>query len=231
MAWGHQGIDHRFVLGRDLHIQRRSIVLPLRQRARPGDDRTDMSVGQHPSGSKVRQRHAFALTVQTQGLRNLQRLLPKFGFKDALVGTSGAAAFGGCLAWCIFPREHAPGNRAVRDHTQTVVATSFQDFHLRQAVEQVVIGLANHGAGHVHLARHVDHLGDAPAPEIGHTPITNLAVTQQRLDGPQRLFEAHAVEIAVQVINVHVVGGQSAKAVFAGPQHPAARIALGVGQR
>jgi hypothetical protein len=57
--------------------------------------------------------------------------------------------------------------------------------------------------------RHVHHLGDAPAAEVGHAPVADLAGAQQVVQRAQRLFQVHAVEVAVQVQDVDVVGLQA----------------------
>jgi hypothetical protein len=110
-----------------------------------------------------------------------------------------------------------------------VPAAGRQHFDLRLSIEQVVVGLAHDGPGHVHRAREMHHLGDAPAAEVRHPPVADLAGPQQGIDRTQRLLQVHAIEVAVQVVDVDVVGTQPREAGVAFAQHPDARIARFVG--
>jgi hypothetical protein len=62
----HQRVDQRFVFAGDGVIQRRNVILPLPQRARPGDHRTDGAVREHPGRRELRQRDALAFSVSLQ---------------------------------------------------------------------------------------------------------------------------------------------------------------------
>ena len=172
----------------------------------------------------MRQRHAFALAMQFQGLGDQQRFIAELGLHHAGIAASGAAAFGRRAAGAVLAGQHAAGDRAVGHHADAEVGAGLQHLDLGQAVEQVVVGLADHRPRHVQLARPVHQLGDAPAAKVGHAPVADLAGAQQRVDRAQRLFQVHAVVVAVQVVDIDVVGGQPLQAGLAGPHHPGARI-------
>ena len=75
----------------------------------------------------------------------------------------------------------------------------------------------------------MNHLADTPTTKIGHTPVANLAVSKQGLNGAQRLFQTHAVVITVQIVDVQMIGPQPLQAVLAGTQHPGPRVAPLIG--
>ena len=173
----------------------------------------------------MRHRHAPAFAIDLQLLRDLERLGSKLGLQHAFVAASGTAVGGRRLTRQVFAGQHAAGQRAVGHNADAMVAAGFQHFHLGLPVEQVVIGLADHRPGHIHLPRQMHQLGDAPTPEIRNTPVADLAVAQQRLNGPQRLLEVHAIEVAVQVVDVDMVGIEPLQAGLTGAQHPGTRVA------
>src|SRR3546814_18440600 len=123
MAGGYQAVDQGFFFGADLYIHGRVVVFQLRPRARTGDDRADMAIGQHPGGGEVRQLDAAFLAVLLQALRNEQRLVAKLRFHHALVATPRAAIPGRCLARLVFSGTPAATGGAVgHDTPQIVVA-------------------------------------------------------------------------------------------------------------
>ena len=66
------------------------------------------------------------------------------------------------------------------------------------------------------------HLGNAPAAEVRHPPVADLAGLHQIAHRTQRLFQVHAVDVAVHVADVDVVGLQAGQAGIDFAQDPAA---------
>ena len=184
---------------------------------------------QHPGAGKVGQCHALGGAVRLELLGDHQRLLPELRLQHALVATTRARALAGLSARSVFAGQHAARDGAVGHHADAMVGAHRQHLHLGLAVQQVVVRLADRRAGHVQRLGHVHHLGDAPAAEVGHAPGADLAGAQQRVHGAQRLFQVHAVVIAVQVVDVEVVGAQAPQAVLAGALDPAPRVVRLVG--
>ncbi|MNM76661.1 hypothetical protein D3C81_884910 [compost metagenome] len=102
--------------------------------------------------------------------------------------------------------------------------TGGQDLHFRHPVQQVVVRLAGHRARHAQAVAQAGDLGNAPATEVRHGPVADLAGADQVAHGAHRLLEVGAGEVAVQVEDVHIVGSQPAQAVFHLAQDPRARI-------
>ncbi|MNG98525.1 hypothetical protein D3C79_576710 [compost metagenome] len=85
-------------------------------------------------------------------------------------------------------------------------------FGLGLAVDDVVQRLADHRFWHTHAFGQVADLGDAPAPEVGHAPMTNLALAQQVAHRGNSDLQWCAVVFAVQVIDVQVIAAQARQA-------------------
>ena len=93
MALRHQCVDQRFVLRIEREVHRWQVVLPLRQRARAGDDRADGVMGQHPGGGKLGSADALLLGVLLHLLGNHEGFRAELGLQDA-----GILAAGGIYA-------------------------------------------------------------------------------------------------------------------------------------
>ena len=159
-----------------------------------------------------------------QCLGDLQRLFAPLGLSNALVTPGGPRAGHRWLTGQVFAREHAARHRAVRGDAHAMVGAGRQYLDLGHAIEQVVVGLAHHRPRHAHLPGQVHQLRDAPAPKIGNAPVADLARAQHGIERPQGLLQVHAVVVAVQIENIHMVGLQPPEARLDLAQHPAARI-------
>src|SRR5476651_1535346 len=103
MPWRDQRINKRFILSRDLHLQRARVGVPLWLGARPDNRRTDRRVVQHPGNGELDNPHAAPLGVLLDLLGDAQGFNAPFGFQDALVLAPGTAAGFRCHVWCILP--------------------------------------------------------------------------------------------------------------------------------
>ena len=111
-----------------------------------------------------------------------------------------------------------------------MITRSSQLLRFGLAVDDVVQRLAHNRLGHTQALGHVADLGDAPAAEIGHAPVTDLALLQQITDGPHGFFQRHAVVFAVQVVDIQVIGTHARQAGFDGIEQMLARQPAAVGQ-
>ncbi|MNT08093.1 hypothetical protein D3C72_1428220 [compost metagenome] len=107
---------------------------------------------------------------------------------------------------------------------------SRQDLHLGHAVQQVVVRLAGHRARHAQLAAQPRDLGDAPAAEVRHRPVADLAAAHQVAHRADRLFQVLAGVVAVQVKDVDMVGREPVQAVLDRARDPHARVMRVVGR-
>jgi len=230
MPWRHQAVNQRLVGGVDHAVKRRRVVQPLRQLTRPGNHRTDDAVRQHPGRREVRQRNSLGLRMRLQALCDGQGFGTEFGLHHPLVTAASARVGCRCCARRVLAGQHATCHRAVRHHADAVVLAHRQDFDLGHAVQQVVVGLADHGRRHAQARREVHHLGDAPSAEVRHTPVADLAAAQGVAECTQRLLQVHARVVSVQVVDVDVVGVQTAQAVLERSHHPRPRVVAVVGR-
>ena len=115
-----------------------------------------------------------------------------------------------------------------------VIVASRKDLDLRHPVEQVVVRLADDRRRHALRRAFGDDLGDAPAAVVRHAEVADLAAADQVADRADGLGDRRAPVVAVQVVDVDVIGGEPREAAVAGRQHPAPRQAAVVrrpGQR
>ncbi len=70
--------------------------------------------------------------------------------------------------------------------------------------------------------------GDAPAAEIRHAEVANLAGLDQRAERPHRLRERRLPVVDVQVVDIDPVGAKAREAFVARAQDPAPRQTAGV---
>ncbi|MCY1203585.1 hypothetical protein D9M72_150900 [compost metagenome] len=164
-------------------------------------------------------------------LCNHQRFFAELSFHHAAVGTAGARPLARCLPGRVLAGQHAARHRAVGHHAQPVVLACRQDLHLRHPVQQVVVGLARHRTRHAQLAAQACDFRNAPAAEVRHRPVADLAAAHQVAHCPHRLFQVRAGIVAVQVENVDVVRRQPVQAVLHRAQDPGPRIVPVVGRR
>ena len=188
---------------------RADVVLPLLQRARTRDHGGDDAVRPQPRQRELRQRAARLRRVDAQRLRDLIGFLPQFGFHHPPVAARSPRSFGDRSPGQVLAGEDAARDRRVRRDAKAIVVACRQDLHFGDPVEQVVIGLAHHRRRHSLRFALVDDFRDAPAAEIRHAEIADLAGADQAADRVDGLGQRRVGVVAVQVVDVDVVGAKA----------------------
>ena len=164
-------------------------------------------------------------------LRDRVGLGAMLGFQEALVPDGGARVARCRAVDRVLAGQHATRDRRVGRDADAVMIAGGQDLDLRHAVQQVVVGLADHGRRHVLARAFVHDLGNAPAVVVGNAEVTDLARADQVADRTDRLGDRRRPVVLVQVVDVDPVRAEPAEAVLAGLHEPAPRQAAVVGAR
>ncbi|MNS70348.1 hypothetical protein D3C72_1036900 [compost metagenome] len=109
-----------------------------------------------------------------------------------------------------------------------------QLFGFRRAVDDIVERLAGNGPVDAELVGQMRNFSDAPAAEIRHAEVTQLACMDEIGDGAHRLFQRRIEDGAVEIEDIDIVGVETAQRILDGlddplPGMPTEVGALGVG--
>ncbi len=161
----------------------------------------------HASANCASVRPVFC-RVRLELLRDDERLLAELGFHDPLVLARAARVRRGDAARRVLRRQHAARERRVRRDAESVVVAGGQDLDLGLPVQQVVVRLADDRRGDALRLAFAHHLGNAPAAEVRQAEVADLAAADQVADRGDGLGQRRVRVVAVQVVDVDVVGAE-----------------------
>ncbi len=186
--------------------------MPLRQRARPGDDAADEPVGEHPGSRELARRHAALLGVRHELLRQRERLGAELGLHQSPVGARAARARPGGSAGLYLPVS-TPRASGLYETTPTPqCGAAGQQLDLDAARHRVVGRLADDRRGTPMCRLSVDHARNAPGAEVGDAEVVDLARFDQPRHRRERLLQRRRLVVAVQVVDVDPVGAEAPQA-------------------
>ncbi len=122
--------------------------------------------------------------------------------RDRLLRVAAAGSRREVLAFAVLPGENTAGERAPREHGETLLAAQRQQLTLDVARDQRVLGLERDEPVPAPPGGEPERLGELPRRVVARARITDLALVDEVVERRQGLFERSARVPAMDLVQV-----------------------------
>src|ERR1700682_4845754 len=209
----------KLVLG-EYEFSRGEIILKLVEAFRANDDRGYYRLGQEPCDRKTCRTTAMCFRDRSHHIEDLPD--PLF-VHDRKVVVSAARICGLLVHPAVLAGQQAAGKRTPYEQADVLGLQQGNDFPFEIAAGDRIISLKRVESGQVPELADAKGFGELPCLPVGAANIADLSLLHQGVESAKRLFERGHGIIAVDLVQVDMVGLQTAKTGLDAVHNVAAR--------
>jgi hypothetical protein len=187
------------------------VLLHLLRPRRAGDHAGYVRLAHQPADREVDHRVPAHLREAAQLLEHVEVGVSKNALRS-IAPERQARALRQRLATLVLPGEKAARQREVRQHAKPELLARRHELALDPPVEQVVLVLSRRVRRQAPVPRDPGGVGDLPAAEVGAADVPHLARAHDVVERAQRLLLRRARVREVELVEVDVVGAETAQA-------------------
>src|SRR5258705_5285337 len=197
----------KLVLG-EYEFSRREIILKLVEAFRANDDRGYYRLGQEPCDRETRRTTPMRFGDRSHHVEDIPG--PLF-VHDGKVVFTPARICGLLVCPAELAGKQAAGKRTPHEQADLFGFQQGNDFPFEIAAGDRVIGLKRVESGQVSELGDAEGFGDLPCLPVGAADVANLSLLHQGVESAKRLFDRSDGIVAVDLVQIDMVGLQTAK--------------------
>src|SRR6202045_1308015 len=198
----------KLVLG-EVGFSRREIILKLVEAFRANDDRGYCRLGQEPCDRETCRTTAMCFRDRSHHVEDLPGSL---FVHDRKVVVSAARICGLLVHPAVLAGQQATGKRTPYEQTDLFRLQQGNDFPFEIAAGDRVISLKRVESGQVPELADAEGFCELPSLPVGAADVADLSLLHQGVESAKRLFDRGHGVVAMDLIQVDVVGLQTAEA-------------------
>src|SRR6202035_5415841 len=211
----------KFVLG-EYEFSRREIILKLVEAFRANDDRGYYRLGQEPCDRETCRTTAMCFRDRSHHVEDLPG--PLF-VHDRKIVVSAARICGLLVHPAVLAGQEATGKRTPYEQANLFGLQQGSDFPFEIAAGDRVISLKRVESGQVPELAGAKGFGELPCLPVGAADVADLSLRHQGVESAKRLFNKGHGIVAMNLVQIDMVGLQAAETVVYGVNNVAARSA------
>src|ERR1700723_2733946 len=209
----------KLVLG-ECEFSRREIILKLVEAFRANDDRGYCRLGQEPCDRETCRTTTMCFRDRSHHVEDLPG--PLF-VDDRKVVVSAARICGLLVHPAVLAGQQPTGKRTPYEQADLFGLQQGNDFPFEIAASDRVISLKQVESGQVPELADGEGFGELPCLPVGASDITNLSLLHQSLESAKRLFDRGHGIVAMNLVQIDMVGLQAAETGLHSVHNVAAR--------